>query len=577
MFNKSKIYFLTIVLLLFFLSESPTFAQSPRKVVCLGDSITVGYSPNFRTPDGQPCTMNARIGRPTSEMVSELRSNIIGQDFTDLIILGGTNDVVAAGSNTRTTDRAINNLQTIYTEAKAAGMRVVAVTIPPAGLWYERFQRPEEEYDRDVQKLNNFVRSAQVDAVVDAYQLLGDPANPTYLNPIYLRRNRNFPDGEGLHPNEQGSILLAQTISAQGFGGAAPSGAPVSVPEKPIITPKLSINIPTVNFSQAAQQGNILFLPFLADYISGLYKYLLAIVGVIAGIMLTIGGVQYLMAAGNKSAIDAALKRIEGALIGLIVAFGSYIILFTINPQLVKFSSLQLKSVRGYNLSDQYFADRGDTPIPQGASGGNYDSLFQKYAGCAGLDWRILKAIAQMESHFNPRAEHPGTHYLGLFQMKAPYCLASITDVVGESVALSMCTDPSNSRLSNRENIFNPEFSTFVASHFFKEPAAEINRRCPNLDTRNFVTLLYLFHNMGGGGARAVIAAGCQGDYAAAAENYTTRTNRTWSGAHRVQSARTVAGTAASYGVTQPFQSGNCPLFSLTPLPPPPAGGRIEY
>lgn len=277
--------------------------------------------------------------------------------------MGGTNDVVGGRCSdpitSVATDRAIANLQVIYNEAKASGMKVIALTIPPAaGLTnYGIYHCHPSETQQNIDNLNAFVRSSPVDAVIDAYQLLGDPARPTFLNPTLSRR-------DGLHPNDAGAALLAQTISAQGFGGAAPSGAPVSVPEKPIITPKLSINIPTVNFSQAAQQGNILFLPFLADYITGLYKYLLAIVGILAGVMLTVGGVKYLISGGSQERVTSAKNTIGNALIGLIIAFGSYVILFTINPELVKFRALQIEQTRPILLN--FIMDEGNGSLTSG-------------------------------------------------------------------------------------------------------------------------------------------------------------------------------------------------------------------
>lgn len=151
-----------------------------------------------------------------------------------------------------------------------------------------------------------------------------------------------------------------------------PAPAPAQPASSPPIVPRLQINIPGVSFSQPAQEGGFLSLPFLADYLSGVYKYLISIAGVLAGIMLTIGGVQYLMAAGNKSGIDTALKRIKNALIGLVIAFGSYIILFTINPQLVSFKSLRIETVRPQTLQLVSTIDEGEGDMDEPSSGGSF-------------------------------------------------------------------------------------------------------------------------------------------------------------------------------------------------------------
>lgn len=48
-----------------------------------------------------------------------------------------------------------------------------------------------------------------------------------------------------------------------------------------------------------------------------------------------------------------------------------------------------------------------------------FDALFQKHGAIHGVDWRLLKATCEVESHLNPRAEHPGGLSAGLCQI---YC-----------------------------------------------------------------------------------------------------------------------------------------------------------
>ena len=46
-----------------------------------------------------------------------------------------------------------------------------------------------------------------------------------------------------------------------------------------------------------------------------------------------------------------------------------------------------------------------------------FDTLFQKHGAAHGVDWRLLKAVCEVESHLNPRAEHPGGLSAGLCQI----------------------------------------------------------------------------------------------------------------------------------------------------------------
>ena len=47
----------------------------------------------------------------------------------------------------------------------------------------------------------------------------------------------------------------------------------------------------------------------------------------------------------------------------------------------------------------------------------DYDVLFQKHGEQNGVDWRLLKAIATVESHLNPRAENPDGLSAGIMQI----------------------------------------------------------------------------------------------------------------------------------------------------------------
>jgi len=72
----------------------------------------------------------------------------------------------------------------------------------------------------------------------------------------------------------------------------------------------------------------------LAEYVAAWYQWLLYAGVIIAVVMIMIGGVQYMVGKGMGS-IDSAKKRIQSAIIGLVILFGAYIILSTVNPQLV--------------------------------------------------------------------------------------------------------------------------------------------------------------------------------------------------------------------------------------------------
>jgi len=95
-----------------------------------------------------------------------------------------------------------------------------------------------------------------------------------------------------------------------------------------------------VNFSFAQRELEIPIpgmttKPLLPEYIVGIYNFALMIIGIICFGALLYGGFRYLTSAGKPAAIADAKDQIFSALLGLIILFSSYIILTTINPELV--------------------------------------------------------------------------------------------------------------------------------------------------------------------------------------------------------------------------------------------------
>jgi hypothetical protein len=76
-------------------------------------------------------------------------------------------------------------------------------------------------------------------------------------------------------------------------------------------------------------------LPALPDYIVAIYNFALMIIGIICFGALLYGGLRYLTSVGKPAAISDARDQIFSALLGLIILFSAYLILRTINPELV--------------------------------------------------------------------------------------------------------------------------------------------------------------------------------------------------------------------------------------------------
>ncbi len=77
-------------------------------------------------------------------------------------------------------------------------------------------------------------------------------------------------------------------------------------------------------------------------YVTGIYNFAIGFVLIAALLMITIGGFYYITSAGNQAQAGTAKKIITDALLGLIVVFLTYLILNTINPDLMNSSSPNL-------------------------------------------------------------------------------------------------------------------------------------------------------------------------------------------------------------------------------------------
>lgn len=83
----------------------------------------------------------------------------------------------------------------------------------------------------------------------------------------------------------------------------------------------------------------------LDDYLAWVYKFTLYLAAFLAVMQITIGGVMFIASGASEKTRSAAKDKIWNAIYGLILAFGAYLILYTINPQLVSISSKNLESV----------------------------------------------------------------------------------------------------------------------------------------------------------------------------------------------------------------------------------------
>ncbi len=91
-------------------------------------------------------------------------------------------------------------------------------------------------------------------------------------------------------------------------------------------------------------------VPWIAIYIYAIYNYILAIGGILAVFTLMIGGILWLVSAGNASRISEAKSWISGSITGVIILLTSYTLLYHINPEMLGLRYIKMESIERMSL-----------------------------------------------------------------------------------------------------------------------------------------------------------------------------------------------------------------------------------
>lgn len=166
-----------------------------------------------------------------------------------------------------------------------------------------------------------------------------------------------------------GQRQLQQVIRRDGVQDPNASAPADNAPQITPVVPRLSVPIPGVNFTPPAVEGDEVSVPFLAQYISGIYGYLLGISTIIGIIVVVVGGFYYLLGA-TVGDTRKGQTLIQDAVGGLVVLYASYFILYTINPNLVNLRPLRLSAIRSIPISEDAGSDSAARDLVEGAPQG---------------------------------------------------------------------------------------------------------------------------------------------------------------------------------------------------------------
>ena len=288
----------------------------------------------------------------------------------------------------------------------------------------------------------------------------------------------------------------------------------------PIISPTLSIPVPGMAKWDSSISSGTLSTNFLAVYINGVYSYLIIISITIAVVMVIIGGFQYVLASGSGN-VEKGKTRIKNAIVGVVLLLCSYLILRTVNPQLVLLQLVSLQNIPPIDLATlEYDQNTYPTDETVGGSSTAFDAIIQKWAPCAGINWNVLKKIAGYESNFHPNLlnnhcakvnSNPTANCAtGLFQNMPPNCTGSLA----RYQMTEKCTNP---------GLLDPEVSTMLGVMLANTSVDHVKKLCPNASERDKAFLVYYGHTSGPGAeAKGITAYGC--NTLAWPPNDTTRT-----------------------------------------------------
>lgn len=108
------------------------------------------------------------------------------------------------------------------------------------------------------------------------------------------------------------------------------------------------LNIPILNVKKVGD---------VSKYIRVVYEWMVKSGIVISTFLIIVGGLQYAFGAVSQEQISKAKKRIINSIIGLVLLLGSYLLLFTINPQLLNLKVPSMPLVKTLILPDNQTCD----------------------------------------------------------------------------------------------------------------------------------------------------------------------------------------------------------------------------
>ena len=254
-----------------------------------------------------------------------------------------------------------------------------------------------------------------------------------------------------------------------------------------ISPPKNAIRIPGLDFaslSSTLDSEGYIYMPWLGQYISAVYKFALIVASILAVIMILLQGIIIMTGQGmatvdswdasgkgSKQQKQVAYQNILKVFIGLSIAWGSYSLLYMINPSLVEFKALKVKYIEREEMPEQSAEATYNEPDASDPKAYDKNAMIDKAMNAAkvnGIDVCIVYATMKKESGGNPLAiGHDENYPHGTKGVKCPIIGARKTFLLSgktysgtafTAIKSYSCTDNANTQKNDDKFVNSPPY-----------------------------------------------------------------------------------------------------------------------
>jgi lysophospholipase L1-like esterase len=176
----------------------------PKRVVFLGDSITIGWRLDQSFP-GKPYVNRGISGQTTPQMLVRMFPDVIDLKPAAVLIYAGTNDL-ARNTGPETPAMIEENFQAMTELAQAHGIRVILCSITPIAD-YGPARMSEGRPPADILKINTWLK----EYAARAHAIYADYFSAVVDDKGMLKAGISR---DGLHPNADGYKLMVPVAEA---------------------------------------------------------------------------------------------------------------------------------------------------------------------------------------------------------------------------------------------------------------------------------------------------------------------------------------------------------------------------